>query len=1072
LTKKSKPTSSILLVIALIGANGASSQTFHGAVSGRVEDPAGAPIPSCSIAVKNSTSNLERGTETTGSGDFTLPELPPGEYALTTACKGFQTVEIPRLSVAISVVSGVRIRPVIATSQVTVAVSDPAELVETASSTRNIVISNAQADRIPLNGRDFLRLLRLSPGVVLQGTSFYAVNGNRGRSNNFQIDGADNNDAWQNASAGNQGGVSAVPNTLVPVESIDQFSLTSIGNSEQGRNSGAQVNLALKSGTNQLHGTLFYLNRNEALAENSPLAPAGSAKRKIRNHQYGASFGAPIRKDKTFLFATWEGQRIRVGNASLATAPSDAWLDRGRGVLRAFGLEENPVSRNLLTLWPATMRSLPAVANNFFSNADSDYANDNGIVKVDHLFGPKHQLSARYFVASGTQTAPSGSPYPNYFQVAANTLHNIGVSLNSTLSSRLLNQFVAGVNYYKPTFNDKDRTANPVSLGLNTGVTEPSLLGAPTINVSGFGGIGPTQPQGRIDTTWHLTDTVSMQRGRHQWKFGAEIRQARLDVFNEINKRGTFVFDGSSGPWARGTPEQVALGQTFSQSDRVMADVVSGFVSTNNGAQIVRGALQRDLRQESFDVFAHDHWQLTPTFNLNFGVRYSFLATLRDTRDSLSTFLPDRGVVAVGQQGLDRLYPRGGNDFGPRVGFAWSPGQLGRWIVRGGWGLYNDMFHMTYFLSNGLSNGGASGVNANPGGPDPVYTLVRSGFQLVQNEPVFGTANPVPPFGAYSISQDLQRPFIQNYHLTLQRELGSRASAQVAYVGAAGRHLPLTLDINAPIPGATGTLQQRRPFGGRFPQLGAINELQTVGNSGYNSLQTMLNANGWRGLVARFAYTWSKSIDLGSDARFILPANSYDLRRERGRSDFDATHVFVAGFTYALPALKATPKRIGTGWEVAGFATAHTGLPIDLRAGSNISNSFDGMDRVDIVGDPFANIPAAPNAASARFFNPAAFTRPATGTFGNIGRNAISGPSFGALDFSVIKRTRISERTDLQFRVEMFNITNRANYANPGTSFAATTNFGIITNTRNGGSAPGIGPGEPRSVQLSLKLLF
>ena len=267
-------------------------------------------------------------------------------------------------------------------------------------------------------------------------------------------------------------------------------------------------------------------------------------------------------------------------------------------------------------------------------------------------------------------------------------------------------------------------------------------------------------------------------------------------------------------------------------------------------------------------------------------------------------------------------------------------------------------------------------------------------------------------------------------------------------------------------------MQQRRPFGGRFPQLGAINELQTVGNSGYNSLQAMLNANGWRGLVARFAYTWSKSIDLGSDARFILPANSYDLRRERGRSDFDATHVFVAGFTYALPALKGTPKRIGTGWEVAGFATAHTGLPIDLRAGSNISNSFDGMDRVDIVGDPFANIPAAPNVTSARFFNPAAFIRPATGTFGNIGRNAISGPSFGALDFSVIKRTRISERADLQFRVEMFNITNRANYANPGASFAATTNFGVITNTRNGGSAPGIGPGEPRSAQLALKLLF
>ncbi|HYZ83846.1 MAG TPA: TonB-dependent receptor, partial [Bryobacteraceae bacterium] len=941
---------------------------------------------------------------------------------------------------------------------VSVLVEAPAERLETKSSARNMVVGSQLVSDLPLNGRDFLRLLRLSPGVVLQGTSFYAVNGNRGRSNNFQLDGADNNDAWQNASAGNQGGVSAVPNTLVPVEAIDQFSLQSIGSSEQGRNSGANVNLAIRSGTNQLHGSLFYFNRNEALAANSPVAPAGSAKRKIRNHQYGFALGGPVVRNRTFFFATFEGQRIRIGNALLATTPSDAWLERGRAVLRASNVAENPVSRNLLSLWPAVGRSGAAVSNNFFSNQDNDYLTDNAVLKIDHAITERHNLSVRYFGATGSQTAFSGSPYLEYFQVATSRLHNYALALTSTLSPSTVNQFVAGVNYFKPTFNDADRSADPVALGLNTGVTEPELRGAPTINLSGFAGVGPTQPQGRVDTTWHLTDTVSMVRGRHQWKLGGEVRVARLDVFNEINKRGTFTFDGSGGPWASGA---------FSQSDRVMADFLAGYVSPNSGARITRGRLARDLRQNSWDLFAHDSWQVTPTLNVNYGVRYTYLGVLRDTKDSLTTFLPETGIVVP-----ERLYRRDWNNVAPRVGLAWQPSAQSSWTLRAGYGIYYDLFHITYFASNSPSNSGASGVNANPGGPDPVYNLTRSGFVLVPNEPVFGSVSPVPPFGAYSVSQDLRTPYVQNYHFTVQRQLGSRTSAQVSYVGSTGRKLPLTRNINAPIPGTSGPLQARRPYASLYPQLGTINELQTIGNSAYNSLQTMLNVSGMRGLHLRVAYTYSTAIDNGSDARFIVPANSYDLRRERGPADFDARHVFVAGASYEVPSLKKVPRWLGSGWSLNSFISAHTGLPLDIRAGTNVSNSFDGADRVDLVGDPFANVVQPANTTSRRYFNAAAFARPADGTFGNIGRNALPGPGFGAVDFSVFKSTAITERVIAEFRAEAFNLFNRTNWANPGTSFAATTSFGLMTNTRNGGSAPGIGPGEPRSIQLALKLRF
>jgi hypothetical protein len=1048
-----------------------AAQTFRGELNGEAVDATGARVPNCTIEAVQSQTQVKFQTNSGPSGLFVIPEVPPGAYRLAAKCPGFAAAATEAVA-RVSSVTFTRL-PVVPEGQSnSVNVEATQEPLEVTGSGRAHLVGEQLVQNLPLNGRDFLRLVRLAPGVVLQGSSFYAVNGNRGRSNNFQIDGADNNDAWQNASAANQGGVSAIPNSLVPVEAIDQFALQSIGNAEQGRNSGANINLALKSGSNDWHGSVFYFNRNEALAAQSPVVPANSPKQKIRTQQYGFSLGGPVIRNRTFFFLSWEGQRMKIGNTILSTTPSDAWLERGRGVLRAFGLPENPLARNLLTLWPQTGRNAPAVANNFFNNADNDFSNDNGVAKFDHSFSTNSLLTLRYFHATGRQTAFSGSPYREYFQVATNEVRNVAATWSKTFSPTLVNQFVAGVNYYNPTFNDNDRSADPVALGFNTGVTDPALRGAPTITVAGFAGVGPTQPQGRKDTTWHLTDTVNWTRGSHRWKLGGEYRAARLDVFNETNKRGTFAFDGAGGPWATGTAEQRALGATFSQPERVMADLLGGYLSPNNGARIVRGALARDMRQPSTDGFVHDTWQVNRRLTVNLGVRYTYLAPLRDTRNSLTTFLPDQGIVTAGTSALPRLYPRDLNNYGVRAGLAWQPSANSAWVVRAGYGIYYDMFHNTYFLSNTTANAGASGLNANPGGPDPVFTLVRSGFQAVAGQPLFGGVEARPPFGAYSVNQNLVLPYVQNFHLTLQRQLGRRMNASVAYVGSLGRKLPITRNINAPLPGTTGPVQDRRPFNARFPTLGTINQLETSGHSAYNSLQALVNTAGWKGLTGRVAYTYSTAIDVGSDARFILPANSYNLRRERGPADFDARHVFVMGLAYTIPAWPGGPGWLTRGWDLNTFTTYHTGLPVDLRAGQNISNSFDGVDRVDLIGDPFAGIVQPANSTARRHFNAAAFGRPDAGTFGNVGRNAIPGPSFGAVDFSVIKTTKHTERWSSQFRVEVFNLFNRTNWANPGNSLAAATTFGLMTNTRNGGGAPGIGPGEPRSVQLALKLLF
>ncbi|HBY61586.1 MAG TPA: hypothetical protein DEH78_17325 [Solibacterales bacterium] len=315
---------------------------------------------------------------------------------------------------------------------------------------------------------------------------------------------------------------------------------------------------------------------------------------------------------------------------------------------------------------------------------------------------------------------------------------------------------------------------------------------------------------------------------------------------------------------------------------------------------------------------------------------------------------------------------------------------------------------------------------------------------------------------------------MQNYNLNIQQQVSKSTVVQVGYVGSAGRHLSLIRNINFANPGA-GTVQSRRPFNGQYPTLAAINELNSIGNSNYNSLQVSLRQTRWKNITLNANYTLGKAIDNGSNVRNALPANSNDLGRERGPSNFDIRQIFTGFVSYDVPNFVQKFPRLGKGWQVNGLMTFHGGEPIDLRAGTNVSGSGEGsgLDRVDVIGDPFSGVAArtAPGAA-VPFFNPAAFARPAAGTFGNIGRNVLYGPGFGALDFSVFKTTAITERVSAQFRVEVFNITNRANYANPGASLAASTTFGLITNTRNGGNAPGIGFGEPRNVQLALRIMF
>jgi len=1006
------------------------------------------------VRLDNPATGLTRTVTTSGTGEYLFADLAVGSYTVTAGHPGFEAKKVDNVEVAVSRTTNLNIQLGIAQQQQVIEVSANAVSLETTSSALVGVVDTKTVADLPMNGRDFRQMIKMAPGVSPSTTS---VNGMRTSGNNYQIDGADNNDAFHNTAAVNQGGVSGIAGVLLPIEAIDQFSVQSNASAEVGRNGGSAINMVIKSGTNTLHGSLYYFNRNEALAALSPFQSPNSHKQVIRNNQFGFSMGGPIAQNKTFYFVSAEAQLSIANNSLLDTIPSEAWVGQGKNVLAQYGVPVNPVSLNLLTIWPANTRTGPATSNNYLSNGRNDYNSFNGIIKIDHRFNDKHSIFVRYFGGTGTQTADVGSHIRDFFQVAPSHMHNISVVENAILTPGIVNQLTLGVNYFLQTFNDYNTSINPIALGLNTGVTDPTLLGSPKITINGFDYVGATQPLGRINTTGHITDNLTYTTGRHQFKFGGEYRRARLDVFYNTNKRGSFTFDGTRGPWAGDS--------TLSGNLKSLADFLAGDPTNSSGAIIVLGQLQRDYYQNSFDYWAHDNFQVSPKLSLNFGVRYTYHGVLHDAKNSITNFIPGRGFVTPGTD-IDSLYPKDWNNFAPRFGFAYTPTRNGKTVIRGGYGVFYDVPPLNFFVANTSSpNGGAAGVHANPGGPNPVFTLNAKNVTIQQGVPVFGNTGPVPPYGAFGVSPDFRTPYVQNFNLNVQRQISSSTILQAGYVGSLGRKLAVMQDINQPVNGV-------RPFAQQFPQLAAIDVINSITNSGYSSLQVQLRQAFWHNLTGTLNYTWGHAIDNTSDVRNTVPTNSYDLKDERGSSTFDIRHIVTSFWSYQVPQWGHFAPRLTKGWQLNSLFTFHGGSPLNILAGTNRSGTGENRDRVDVIGDPFTGFSSTiPGSLAIQYMTKAAFANPALGTFGNIGRNAIYGPGFGSVDFSVFKRTLITERISAEFRVEIFNLLNRANYASPSTTFSSGS-FGQITATRNGGSAPGLGFGEPRNTQLGLHIVF
>jgi hypothetical protein len=1057
----------VALLVTLLASASLIAQTFRGGVSGTVNDATGAAVAGAAVRLVSPDTGLTREGTTTSTGEFVFQDLPLGKYDITVTQSGFDTVHVSGVVVDAGKIATLALKLEVAKQATTVEVAASVVAIETSSSAETSLINTAEILDLPLNGRDFTQLLKFNPGANANGS----LNGSRFNGVDWKIDGADNNDLWHNVNAVNQGGVSGIGGVLLPIDSIDEFSLQSSSSAEENRNSGGVLNVVVKSGTNSFHGSVYYFNRNEALAASDWFTPPGSPKTELRNNQEGFSVGGPIVKNHTFFFMNYEQQNYRQALTAPGTTPSADWVAQASAVMAKDGVAVNPLSLALISnLWPANSLTGPAVVHNY-AGAGINLSNSyNGVIKLDHQFNERNSLAIRYFGGTGNQTEYVGSAMPYYFQAAPSRMHNFSLVYNTVITPRFVAQTLVGVNYFKQVFGDANHGFNMPAIGLNDGVTNPTDFGSPNINISGFDSTGETPQLGRIDTTGHIDQTFTYTVGSHQFRFGGDYRYSRLDVFYDANAPGVFSFNGTQGPLANPS-DTWGFGPNMG-SLNALADFLAGRVATGN-ARIAYGNQQRIYNLNGGSVFAQDSWKITPKLTLNYGLNWVYQGPIDNPKNLISTFIPaDGGITYVGTHGLNSLWPRDLHDFAPRFGFAYQPKAGGKLVIRGGWGMFYQVPNISYFGNSNSANGAATGINVNIGGPAPVLSLVNQApITLASGVPIFATSSATGPFGAFSVSQHFVTAYSMNTNLNVQYQLAKDSVVEVGYSGSLSRHLPDTLDINQ-IPIGSPELITSRPYYSQFPNLAAINEVQSVGNGHFNGLLASLRTTSFHGFSSRLSYTLGHSMDDLSYARGIIPQNSYCLKCDYGNSDFDIRNSFSMFLTYATPQPVKYKALLG-GWQFNTLFSFFTGTPFTVYSGNDSSGTGEFTDRANVIGNPFSGVPASDRATSTYYwFNPAAFAAPAAGTYGNEKRNQFYGPPTHQIDFSVFKNFSITEHARLQFRAEIFNIFNFTNYSGPANNVQGS-NLGQVGSTYDVSfGAPGIGPGAPRNVQLAVKLLF
>jgi hypothetical protein len=1057
----------LLLALILCTATISSAQTFRGGIQGTVTDPNGAVVPGADVTITSPDTGLTRTTQTDSEGSYTVSELPIGTYQVTVKKAGFHDVTVKNVKVEVSTTTRADVPLPISGGVDIVDIPAGEPVVNTSENNLGGSIQAKQLQELPISGRDFTKMLVLVPGsggdpsgVADSPGSFglFSINGNRGRSNNYLIDGTDMNDGYRNLPAINQGGVFGTPATILPMDALQEMSIINSTEAEYGRSSGATVNIVTKSGTNSVHGTAYEYFRNNRLDARNFFNTKDQPQDIFHNNQFGFSLGGPIKKDKTFWFVSYEGQRETVGIPTLGRVPTTAEINTA---IANNGGVVNPVIANLLARrpWPAANRAPDAAGNNLqISNSASNRVN-SFIGKIDQHIGKNDLLTARYYFGKSDQSFPlalvGGGILPGFNTVTPTTVNIASVSYTHVFSPHLLMEIRGGYNRFDESFFPQDSTFNPSSIGLNMGTTTQDF-GLPQIGVDGFATLGANTsvPRGRVDTNTQIFGNMSYSKGRHNWKFGYEFRRTFVDGFFDSGYRGKLRFD-SLDEFIAGTPS-------------------SGRQAQGNSA--------RQTFQNNHSLYLQDSFHVSSHVTLNYGVRWEYFGVIGEEKNRFS-LLSSTGALAF----VNQLYPKDMNNFAPRASLAWDLKGNAKTVVRAGWGLYYDSFSQDFFVGQLPFNTFNPGPAYNGVGADAITFSFSPAGTLASGVRVFAPAT-FSATDVFTVDQKIRTPYIHVYNANVQRELVRNVALEVGYVGSAGRKLFRYRDINQVRPNGTVA----------FPALVYVNQFESTATSNYKSLQASLQIRDWHRLTSTLNYTWSRSTDNASDGQDYVPNatqpdDSFRPDRERANSNFDMRHHLTWVFNYDLPKLGHV-RGLSSGWAVNGVLALASGQPFNVNYlfEGDFNGSGEFFGRPDLVGNPFAG-----TSAPGQFLNLTAFKVPCTldamgnciaGTqhFGSLGRNALVGPHYRNFDFSLVKNNNLGERAKLQIRMDIFNLFNHPNFANPlwpnfGVDFLQNgidaTGRGIgflpITTTPDVGTGnPFLGGGGSRNIQLAVRLSF
>lgn len=1036
-----------------------------GQITGLVTDSSGAVVAGARVRVTNQLTKVVSTATTNADGYYVVNSLIPGAYEVTVSMAGFKTQTESAIYLNVAQIARIDVTLTVGAVSQQVTVQATTALLQTQTASVGAVVNHSGVVDLPLNGRNYLQLSTLAPGVI--GTTLggltsdlpenqLAVNGVRNSAVTYMIDGADATDEFNSSS----------PYTPAP-DAIQEFKMDTNNMSAAYGNGGAIINSVLRSGTNQFHGDVYEFNRNTSLNARNFFS---SGVPELVQNQFGFTFGGPIKKDKTFFFADYEGTRLLSGQTFDSVVPTEA---ERNGDYTGVEQLKNPYTGQPLAgdvipqISPQAAFFLPYIplpnnpSGTYLTTARGTNYSDQFDIRMDHQISPRDSLNFTYSFLGGSVYTPSNFPTNG-----ARTSHD-RLQLTSLTWTHIIRP--SAINQARVTYSRQAGYAIPQGNGTN--YTEEASIGGyqltsldypgfPNLNFSGYTGIGGSNTYRPISHTFNpliVGDVLTLVKGKHTFEIGGDARWWSGFCTNAAYSRGDFFFTGTY------------TGDAF-------ADFLYGLPY-----QAYRD-FPRNLfgqYQQSQDVFFQDTWKLTARLTAILGVRYDLIhpwTALGNEKASTNIVLNkiivasnsagqintnnqqvtqyvlpifQSMIVPSSEVGLGPSLVQPDNDaFAPRIGLTYDLGH--GFVARTGYGIFYPLPNQNEasvgsinppFIVDELSNFNTT--------PIPTKTTANMFSPLTPGNIVLS------PLTFWQFDPYEPDPYIQEWNFTLQKVVGKVLSLQAAYVGSKGTHLNYALPINIPQPGA-GTIQARR-FNTFW---GAGDVYENTSYSNYNALQVSAETRSWHGLYLLGGYTWSKSLDIGSTDVGDSPENPYDLRNEYGRSDFNVPSRFTLSMTYDLPFLRNRRDVLSDalgGWRVANIITLQSGLPFTPTIATDQANTGTSQRPNRIGSGTLAN------PTINEWFNVSAFAVPAQYTYGTSGRNILNGPPLSDWDFSLFKTfllSRAHEGIQAQFRGEFFNLTN-------------TPYFGLpVTNIQTGTAGRILSAGSPRVVQLVMKILF